>query len=841
MKKIYTYVSRRGNKILSRGYMENGERFNHRDFFKPTLFVDSGKSTTEWVNLHGAPVYAVQPGDINECKEFIERYKDVNGFTVSGMSNWVCQFIAEEYSGEIAYNLAHTRIWFLDIETTIGSSFPKPEIADQEVLLITVYDSVLDRYVVYTARDHDKNEFEEILSSRGIPLNKVHVSKHLDEYNLLKTFVVDMSTNHPDALTGWNIELFDIPYLVNRIRRILGDAFVERLSPWGSVRERFVKKNDDKVLTFDIDGIAMLDYYALMRKFTYGDRESWKLGDVAQEELGATKLEIEGTFKEGYEKHWTKFTAYNCIDTQLVVELDRKLKLLELAYTIAYMAKVNPDEVFSPIRTWDSIIYSYLRDKKVVVPLEKFKKSTHQIAGGYVKDPQVGRHHYVVTIDLASLYPHIMMNTNISPDTITENFVNTSVDDLLSRKTNLDHLKEMDLALAGNGCTFRRDKRGFVPEIIDGFYALRSRTKKAMLAKEQEYEISHDKKLESEIASLNAKQMAVKILMNALFGSMGNEHFRFFDNRLAEGITLTGQLGIQWVAKDINIFLNKANKTEGVDYIIYTDTDSAMVSLEKIVETHKPDASIEERIQFMLKFGNTVLQKVIDKSYNEMKDYLNSYEQKFIMKVEKICDVGLWVAKKRYVLNVHNSEGVQYAEPKIKVTGLEIVRSSTPHVVRDSLRDGVRQVLFGDEKTVRKYISEYRKKYELEPIENIAFPRGVNGMKHYSGSPIYAKGCPIHVRAALLYNHYVKKLGLEGNYELIGEGSKMKFVYLKLPNPIKENVIGYNSKLPPEFKLHDYVDYDTMFDKSFIGAMESLIEPLGWSVEERASLEDFFG
>lgn len=330
-------------------------------------------------------------------------------------------------------------------------------------------------------------------------------------------------------------------------------------------------------------------------------------------------------------------------------------------------------------------------------------------------------------------------------------------------------------------------------------------------------------------------------MMNSLFGALANQHFRFFDNRLAEGITLTGQLGIRWVSNDINKFLNRANGTKDFDYIIYTDTDSAMVSLKSIVEKHKPDATTEERIQFMLKFGNEVLQKVINASYDKMKDYLNSYEQKFVMKVEKICDAGIWVAKKRYALNVHNNEGVQYAEPKISVTGLEIVRSSTPHVVRDSLRGGLKQVLYGSEKTVRKFIADYRAKYDQEPVENISFPRGVNGLKTYAGSPIYAKGCPIHVRAALLYNHYIKKMGLEGSYELIGEGSKMKFVYLRLPNPFKENVMGYAGKLPPEFDLHKYVDYDIMFNKSFEEGMKSLIEPLGWSIEDRASLEDFFG
>ena len=844
MTRTYTYVSQRGNFILSRGYTEDGIRFNEKHEFQPTLYIDSTRQKQEsevYHDIHGTRLYAVKPGGIRDCREFMDRYKGVDGFNLYGQTNWVAQFIHEMFNYDIKQNMDHTRIWFFDIETTIGDGFPEPAVADQEILLISVYDNVQDRYVIYSSRQFSKDEVNKIASENNVDVSKIYTSIHPSEQSMLKTFVTDWATYYPDALTGWNIETFDIPYIVRRIGRVLGDSFVSRLSPWGNVRERYIKKNDDEILSFDIDGIAMLDYYALMRKFTYGDRESWKLGDVAQDELGQTKLDFDCTFKDSYTHQYGRFTAYNLIDTHLVKRLDDKMKLIDLIYTVAYMAKVNPDDVYSPIRTWDSLIYNYLQKQNIIVPLQTQHKSTNTIAGGFVKDPQVGKHEWVVTVDLASLYPHIMMNTNISPETIADLHVPYTVDELLHRKRDTSFLKDENLALAGNGWTFKRDKRGFVPEIIETMYALRSTTKKQMLKLEQEYETTKKESLVPQISSLNNKQMAVKILMNSLFGGMANKYFRFFDNRLAEGITLTGQLGIQWVAMDINKFLNKANGTKDVDYVIYTDTDSAMISLKAVVEAHKPDASTAERIQFMLKFGNTVLQKVINKSYDEMKDYLNSYEQKFIMKVEKICDAGIWVAKKRYALNVHNSEGVQYKEPKIKVTGLEMVRSSTPLVVRDSLRDGIKQVLYGTEKSVQKFIANYKEQYTKEPIEHVSFPRGVNGLRTYAGSPIYAKGCPIHVRAALLYNHYVKKMKLEDRYELIGEGSKMKFVYLKLPNPIKENVIGYVDKLPPEFGLNKYVDYDIMFQKSFEEAMKALLTPLGWSTVEVASLEDMFG
>lgn len=269
--------------------------------------------------------------------------------------------------------------------------------------------------------------------------------------------------------------------------------------------------------------------------------------------------------------------------------------------------------------------------------------------------------------------------------------------------------------------------------------------------------------------------------------------------------------------------------------------NSCYFTLQKVVEMTQQNKTTEHIVRFVDKFAGEVLQKVINKSYQELAEYMNAYQQKLIMKREVIADVGVFVAKKRYVLNVHNSEGVQYKEPKLKVTGLELVRSSTPSVIRDKLKSGVKEVLHGTQASVQKFIADYQKVYNNEPVENIAFPRGVNGLKQYSGSPIYTKGCPIHVRAALLYNHYIARMGLEGKYELIKEGAKMKFVYLRLPNKFRENVIGFIDKLPIEFGLHEYVDRVTMFDKSFIEAMQTMLTPLGWDAEERSTLEDFFG
>lgn len=408
--------------------------------------------------------------------------------------------------------------------------------------------------------------------------------------------------------------------------------------------------------------------------------------------------------------------------------------------------------------------------------------------------------------------------------------------DPLTTKT----LKLANLSMVANGTCFLRGQMGFMPEIVERIYDERSTAKKQMLKLEQEYENTHDPALVPEISRLNNIQMAKKILINSLYGAMGSSYFRFYDLRIAEGITLSGQLAIKWIGKEINILMNKVCKTTGADYLVYGDTDSVYVTFEKLVANHYSDLSDTEIVKKLDQFSKKIVQPVIDKSYQKMAEYLNAYQQKMIMKREAIADSGVFVAKKKYALSVHNSEGVQYDEPKLKATGLDLVRSSTPAVVRQYLKDGVKEILNGTEKSVQEFIKKCEKDYNTKHYTEIAFPRGVNGLEKFSGSPIYSKGCPIHVRGALLYNHYLDKMGLSSSYEKIGEGNKIRFIYMKMPNSFKENVIGYLTKIPKEFNIEQYVDYQLMFEKSFVDSMKIIMVPLGWNTEEQSSLEDFF-
>jgi len=827
---FYTNVFPLGDRMCVRG-IENGKPFARKVDFFPTLYVPSKKETSQWSTLDGTIVDEIKTGTIKETRDFVKRYEDVQGFDVYGNTNYVCQYISDTYESDIRFDMDNIRVFSLDIETKTENGFPDIKLANEEVLLISIKDSKTKQITVFGTKPfvHDRDD--------------VVYKTCRDEQQLLKEFIIWWQDNYPDVITGWNTEFFDIPYLVRRIDRELGESMSKKLSPWGYLNERktFIKGNEE--IHYDIQGIAHLDYLALYKKFTYQKQESYRLDYICQEELGEGKLELPGEdFKDSYTNFWQIFVEYNIRDTELVYRLDDKMRLIELCLTMAYNAKINYEDVFSQVRMWDAIIYNHLRKKMIAIPAKTGSGKDAQFEGAYVKDPILGLHKWVASFDLNSLYPHLIMQYNISPETLTHDKIPCTVEKLLNQEVDTSYAQRRSLSLTANGWCYRKDIKGFMPELMEKMYIDRSKFKKQMLKIEQEYQNDKSKtQLIKEISRLNNLQMAMKIALNSAYGAMGNQYFRYFDLRMAEGITTSGQLSIRWMANKLNAFMNKTLKTEGKDFVIAIDTDSIYLSMEHLVETACTGKTDEQKIKFMDKICEDVFQPFIDKGYQELAEYMNAFAQKMQMKREVLADKGIWTAKKRYILNVHNSEGVQYAKPKIKVMGLEMVKSSTPAVIRNKLRDSIEVILKGDEKVLQEYIIGFRKEFNNLPVEEIAFPRGVNGMKQYAGSPIYTKGTPIHVRGALLFNHYVKRKGLEKKHQLIRDGDKIRFVYVKKPNPFNEDVVAFSQELPKEFGLHQFIDYDKQFEKTFLDALDSVIEPLGWSVEEKTSLEDFFG
>lgn len=842
--KFYTCAHQYGSKVLVRG-VHNGVRFTKRDDFSPTLYVRSkGNEKSEYKSLFGEDLQPIQFEDNNAAKEFVQNYGQVENFQIYGQTNYGYQYITHKYPGEIQWDITQLNIQTIDIETSSEHGFPDVHNPIEEVLLITVKNLISRQIITFGCGDFDdKCEEIENLRNKG---NKFLYVNCDDERDLIETFLRWYSENYPDIITGWNCDLFDISYLISRVERLFctddDTSMKKKFSPWGLVSRKTVTIMGREHVSYDIKGVAIIDYIDLYKKFTYTRRESYKLDYIGEVELGIKKLENPyETFREFYTKDWQKFIEYNIRDVEIVDALEHKMKLIELILTMAYDAKCNYTDVFSQVRTWDCIIYNHLHDQGIQIPQKKENRG-RQIEGAYVKEPIPGQYDWVVSFDATSLYPSIIMQYNQSPETFVQGVVkDTTVKGLLEKKYDLDDLKEDNYCMTANGYCYTRDKQGVFPEIVQKFFDDRQRYKKLMIAAQKEYEETKNPKLKNDISKFNNFQMARKIQLNSLFGAWGNEYFRYYDARIAEGITMTGQYIIQEVGKALNDYLNKVVGTNGHDYSFYSDTDSCYISLDPLVRKYYGNLDRDRIISILDKICEEKITEAINKSCDQLADYTNAFQKKIVFKREAIAERGLWVAKKRYALNVYDNEGVRYKDPKLKVMGLEIVRSSTPAPVRESLKEAVRLCLTTDEKTLQEFIELTRARFNTLQPEEIAFPRSVNGLvKYRSRADIYSKGTPMHVRGALMYNHLLEKHKLTMKYEEIQEGEKIKFLYLKEPNTVKENCVAFIGKLPKELDLHRYVDYNTMFEKSFLEPLNQIVGGLGWSTQPKASLEDLF-
>lgn len=829
--KFYTNITRHKGNVLVRG-IENGKPFKFSAKYKPYLFIPSNKST-EYTNLKGEYVGRVDFDSMYEAREFLNQYENVSGMAIYGLSDFQYLYIYDNYRGQIKYDPAQISVCSIDIETAIDGGFPDISVAQNEITAITI------------GRNGKKISFGCGEYKEHQP--NVTYFKCKDESALLESFlgVWEGPEFNPDVVTGWNIEFFDIPYIINRIKRILGDDAANRLSPWGILRDYKVETRGRTNVAYTPVGVAVLDYMQLYKKFTYVTRESYKLDHIGSVELNMPKLDY--SEYEGLDdlrlNNFQKYMEYNIHDVEIVEKLEDKLKLIELVYAMAYDAKINYNDCLASVKQWDVITHNYLMDRNIVVnPFGKTNDSV--LVGGHVKEPKTGLSKWVVSFDLNSLYPHLIMQYNISPETfVTRLNDKVSVDDLLVGGAEKfgEYLDKTNCALAANLCLYSKEKRGFLPSLMERMYNDRVRYKKEMIEVKKEYEKTKNKDLLKEIARLDNMQMAKKIQLNSAYGALGNKYFRWFDINHAEAITMSGQLSIRWIEKKLNEYLNKLFKTENMDYVIASDTDSVYITLEYLVHTVYPDGAPDiDIVKFIDEACKKKIEPYIDRVYEELATNMHAYAQKMQMKRENIANKGIWKAKKMYILNVWNSEGVQYDKPKLKMMGIEAVRSSTPPSCRDAIKRSLEIIMNEDEATLHSYVADFRVNFNTLPFEEIAFTSSVKDMDKYFIAGQFQSGCPIHVRGAVVYNKIIKDLKLQNKYEAISSGEKIKYAYLKKPNPSKEHVISCPSTLPKEFGIGPFIDRELQFDKAYIKPIESIINTIGWHVEKRASLESFF-
>jgi len=823
---FYTNIQLAGDNILYRGY-EDGEPVQFRTSFSPTLYVLS-KKKDKFRTLDGRTVSPIKFNTAREAREFIKTYDGVEGFEVHGYERFVYQYIRQEFPGDIDYNVNQMRIYALDIEVQCENGFPDVEAAAEEMLSITIKDMVTKDFYVWAVRDFETKHNKFVFDT---------------EREMLAHFIEWWVKHTPDILTGWNVNLYDVPYIARRVNRTLGEKWMRSLSPWNRTNEREVYVQGRKNYAYDVSGINILDYLDLYRKFTYSNQESYRLDHIAFVELGQRKLDHSEyeNFKDFYTSDWQKFIEYNIQDVELIDRLEDKMKLLDLAITMSYDAKVNFEDVYSQVRMWDTMIYNYLTDRKTVVPPRKGARKDEKYAGAYVKEPKPGCYDWVVSFDLNSLYPHLIMQYNISPETLRETrHPSASVERILNQEIDIDGPN----CVCANGAQYRKDVHGFLPEMMQTIYDERTIYKKKMLQSKRDNEKSPSEKLQKDISKFNNIQMARKIQLNSAYGAIGNQYFRYYNLANAEAITLSGQVSIRWIENKMNEYLNKILKTEEIDYVIASDTDSIYLHLGPLVQSVYKGREVphENIVTFLDKVCGLELEKYISSSYEELATYVNAYEQKMFMKRETIANKGIWTAKKRYILNAWDIEGVRFKEPKLKVMGIECVKSSTPSACRDKIKECLNVIMNEGEEEAQKFIKDFRDEFDSLPVEDISFPRGCNGINKWANpSSIYSKGTPIHVRGALLYNYYNNKNKLTHKYPLIQDGEKIKFVYLKTPNKIGENVISYLSTFPHEFGLDKQVDYDLQFSKSFLDPIKVIMDTIGWKPEKTASLEFLFG
>jgi len=826
--KFYTSVLPHRGRLLVRGVENDGTQKKYRINYKPSLFIPTAKES-KYKTLDGRNVSEVKFSSIPEATKWINEYKDITNFEYFGNTKHQYPFIAEEFPDKIDWDLAQVKLLTIDIECESENGFPSPDKADEPLICITVKDHTSKKIIVF-GMGNFVNDRED-----------VQYINCVTETGLIETFTRFWVEYNPNIITGWNVKFFDIPYLMNRFRYLMGDEWILQYSPWGVVEQRSTRGYNKQENFYDILGVDVLDYLDLYRKHTFVRRESYKLDYVGEVELGENKNENPyDTFKEFYQNDYQKFVEYNIQDVELVDKLEDKMQLIALHLTMAYEAKVNYQDVFGQVRIWDTIIYNHLRSKNIVPPAITESKESFGYEGAYVKDPVVGFHDWIASFDLNSLYPHLIMQYNISPETMVgfePNRVN--VENMLNQESDLSDLENR--TMTPNGAQFRTDKRGFLPELMDTLYQERVIYKKKMLEAKSLYQQTGDKKYWFDIAKNHNIQLARKIALNSAYGAIGNQYFRYFDVRHAEGITMAGQLTIRWIERDVNEFLNKMLKTTNVSYVVASDTDSIYIRLGEVVNRIFKDKSDTRKVvRIMDKFCEETLQPQIDKSFEKLAKYVHAYEQKMIMKREVIANKAIWTAKKRYILNVYNEEGVELKEPKLKIMGIEAVKSSTPAPCRAKIKEALKVIMTKDEPALIQFIDDFRKQFKKLRPEDIAYPRSCNNLKKYSSrTTIYKKSCPIHVRGSLLYNNLLKKHKLK-KYEQVQEGDKIKFVQLKEPNPLRENVISFIGVLPKEFDLHKYIDYDNQFDKSFLEPLRFIVNAIDWNFERQSTLDEFF-
>jgi DNA polymerase elongation subunit (family B) len=755
------------------------------------------------------------------------------------------------------------RPFWIDIETGFLAGDEWVEDHDAPITSIALKDAKNNKYFVMSTKMWSK---DKSILPKEMDLNRVVFKFCKDEEAIFKYLRKVLHREKPDMLIGFYSDDFDFPYIIKRGIYVMGKKFMQGFSPWQRVTcKRKVDNVTGKTLSYfnEIQGIPLLDFRKMYKKFIYTPRESYSLDFLATAELGDTKLdysEYDSLF-DMWEKDPQKYIDYNIYDVELLDLMDKKLGLVDLSCTIAYFAKTNFVDTLGTVGVWDSIFYNTLAKSNVMIP-PKHGAEKEKYKGAAVFAPEKKIHEWLIAVDLKSLYPHIQQQYNISPESLISDMRDEWDIDItkdLDQRWLDQEIKAPDNAImAMNGCLFNKEKEGIVPGLLREIYDNRVIAKKGMLDWKQKLQTWKEEKgidnkqefnkyegpdkdawagMEKEISTLHNYQMAMKILMNSEYGALANVHFRYYDIRLASAITQCAQMALKWAAKRLNEDPAKAKYRY---HIIYGDTDSLYISVKHVVDQikmRKPDITDVDLVKQVNGFVAKIIQPILTKGYEDLAVYVNANENRMFMAHEKTVTNGLWVGKKMYALNVLWDEGVTYAQPKLKVKGIAVVRSSTPKIIRDALKESI-GILLSDESELVDFVKAQKVKWrENTPLE-IAFPRSANNIDKWmsdTGQPI--KGTPIQVRAAIAYNTAVRG---DKNFPQIKSGEKIKYVYMRTPNVWDSHVMGFLRKIPAE--AIKFIDWDTQFEKAYMSVINGIYRNMGkeFRAYKETNLSDIF-
>lgn len=845
---FYTFVEKQGNKVFHR-FVDNNQKRRQEVVteFPIELFMPGNRSDAK--SLNGQDLSRVEFTGIDEASEFIKNYSDVTD--IFGQTSIAHQFIKNKYPEDIEFNFKKFCILNFDLEMEHDNGFPEPADANDVIMSASLKVFGRDQKITLGFGNFTPERSQDIYV------------KCKDEHDLLVKFLGFWKRINPDIITGWNIEEFDIPYLINRMNKILGEKITKELSPFCGDARNVIKEYNVKGAgkSYRILGITTIDYLPLYKKYSTEKRESYRLDFIGETEVKEKKVdysEYDNNLMRLMRENYDKFIIYNEQDVNLVEKIDNKLQFMMLAIKVALMTKSRFQEIFGTVKIWDNLVYNMLgKDNIQIPPTKYYDDDGESFVGAYVKEPQPGAYDWVVSLDLTSLYPSIVRMYNMSPETICQQ-AQGNIGWMMSMK-GMDKSLTADLipnnlVMAANGSTYKKGVKGILPEAMAMLFNERKRYKKMMLATKVEKEKyvedgGKDEAIieayENKIAMLDATQQALKIVANGGYGAIGNKAFRYFDPNIAEGITLTGQMTIRFINDRMNEYLNKHFKTQGRDYVITTDTDSMYIFLDMLV-LQSGEKDPQKCVDLINEYVEKNIEPFLAESFQALSDYVNASENLMDMKREAIASRAMFRGKKNYIMDVYDNEHVRYHEPFIKMVGVESRRTSTPMIARKELEECYKVMLRENNEKLLCRIENFRKKFDTEPVSVIAFPRGVNDIGKWQIDHVqnsyYKKGTPIHVKASIVHNVIVRENPeLSKKYELLKDGSKIKWAYLKQPNHLRENVIGFSYELPKEFGLDDLIDRQLQFEKTFLGPVNSLASLLGWKVERSASLEDLFG